>query len=144
MRKTKKFYRESIAAQMLATPVELLKEVALKYSPKDKWHTEIYLPDDAVPFNWNHRLERIGFGKESKRLYFDVYWQGDSTDGNTTVGVEDVVRAVRWGREYVIPAENEWLGNRTYCRHGDLRIEKEEVENAYKYLVKFLSPEKKK
>lgn len=141
-RKTKKFYRELIAKQMLNTPIDIIKEVVKKYAPEDKWWTRIYLAKNTK-FNWNHKIERIGVSENGKGVvYFSIYWQGDSTDGNDTADLTKVINAVRYGREYVIPAEHEFIGNRTYCRHSDLRISKEEVEDAYKALVAYLTPTK--
>lgn len=143
-RKTKKYYRELIAKQMLYTPVGVIGEVVTKYAPKNKYHTEVYLNKDIAEFQWNHRLEYIGVNKKSGRVYLDIYWQGDSTDGNESVVLTDVINAIRSGRYYVIPAEHEFIGDRTYCRHGDIRISKEEVENAYKALISYLTKSAKK
>lgn len=143
-RKTKKFYRELIAKQMLNTPISTIREVICKYAPEDKWWTRIYLAD-KTKFNWNHKIERIGVSTDLKGMpYFSIYWQGDSTDGTTSADLMSVVSAVRYGRDYVIPAEHEFLGDRTYCRHSDLRISKAEVEDAYKALIAYLTPQTKK
>ena len=141
-RKTKKFYRELIAKQMLNTPIDTIKEVVKKYAPEDKWWTRIYLAEHTK-FNWNHKIERIGVNKQGV-VYFSIYWQGDSTDGNDAADLTKVINAVRYGRDYVIPAEHEFLGDRTYCRHSDLRISKAEVEDAYKALIAYLTPQTKK
>lgn len=136
-RKTKKFYRELISQKMLNTPVDIISEVLKKYAPANKWWTEIYL-GDKTKFCWNHKIERVGLNRETKCVYLDVYWQGDSTDGKEAVSLASVLAMFRLGRDYIVPAEHEWLGNGTYCKHSDLRISKEEVENAYKAIVAYL------
>lgn len=138
-RKTKKFYRELIAKQMLNTPISTIKEVIEKYAPVDKWWTEIYLAKHTE-FHWNHKIEKIGVSRKKGNVYLDIYWQGDSTDGNDGADLSVVLNAVRYGRDYVIPAESEFIGDRTYYRHSDLRISKAEVEEAYKALIKYLTP----
>lgn len=144
-RKTKKYYRELIASRMLGTPVCVIAEVIKKYAPKDGWRSEIYFRREATPFKWNHRIERIGLNKSGmSSAYLDIYWQGDSTDGNTTVNLSDVIRAVGSGRDYVIPAEHEFINGRTYERFSDICISREEVGNAYKALINYLSPKSTK
>ena len=68
----------------------------------------------------------------------DIYWQGDSTDGNDSLRVDECINGK------TIRGEYEWLGDRTYCRHSDLRISAEEFRNALKAVAKYLSPEEMK
>lgn len=125
IRKTAKYYREALKNN---PSEELLKEIVIKYGEE----RDIYLAD--VEFNWNHCIKGLCFGKD-KRLYFRVYWQGDSTDGDVYVLVSDVRR----GRAFV-PAEHEVFGNRTYERHGDINVIREEYDSAIKALIDYLSP----
>jgi hypothetical protein len=69
-------------------------------------------------------------------LYVKVYWQGDSTDGDDYVSFNEV-----YGRgKSVIRAETYWDGCRTRFTHGDINVEKYEVENLIKLLAEWLSP----
>ena len=142
-RKTKKYYRDLIAKQGINTQTSVIKEIFDRYVTADKWgRKQIYLPKETVKFNWNHRIEHICSNKNYP-LFFSIYWQGDSTDGNDGADALEVLQRIRGGRDYVIPAEHEFLGDRTYCRHGDLRIEKEELEQVFQALIGYLKPTKK-
>lgn len=131
-RKTTKYYRDELVKPHNALAMEsLIKEVIAKYGGEYK---RISL-SQRVDYNWNHRVE--GFCTNSKgEVLVMVYWQGDSTDGDDYVSFREVLR----NGKSVIRAEHEWLGDRTYCRHGDIRVEKEEVESLIKELAKWLSP----
>lgn len=132
IRKTAKYYRESLVKSQNSTTLEsLIKEICTKFGGKDK---SISL-HQRVEFNWNHRVEGFRIAKNG-RVLVKVYWQGDSTDGDDYVYLTDVLRK---GTD-VIRAQHEWLGDRTYCRHGDIRVEKYEVESLVKELAKWLSP----
>ena len=117
-----------------------MPEIIKKFGCKrygDKTNTTINLRG-YTEFNWNHQIRGfyIGTYKDSKgKLLADIYWQGDSTDGNDS----EYASALAYGK--VIPAEHEWLGDRTYCRHGDLRITREEFADALKAVAKYLAPE---
>lgn len=125
IRKTAKYYREALKNN---PSEELLKEIVIKYGEG----RDIYLAD--VEFNWNHCIKGLCFAK-GNRLCFRVYWQGDSTDGDVYVLVSDVRR----GRAFV-PAEHEVFDNRTYERHGDINVIREEYDSAIKALIDYLSP----
>lgn len=125
IRKTAKYYREALKNN---PSEELLKEIVIKYGAE----RDIYLAD--VECNWNHCIKGLCFAK-GNRLCFRVYWQGDSTDGDVYVLVSDVRR----GRAFV-PAEHEVFDNRTYERHGDINVVREEYDNAIKALIDYLSP----
>ena len=133
IRKTAKYYREQLAKRQTSTDFEnLIKEVCTKFGGKEK---EISLRN-RVEFNWNHRVEGFRVSSTNGRILVKVYWQGDSTDGDDYVYMTDVLRK---GID-VIPAEHEWLGDRTYCRHSDIRVEKEEIDSLIAELAKWLSP----
>ena len=132
IRKTAKYYRDELAKRHTTNDFEtLIKEVCTKFG-KDK---EISLWK-RVEFNWNHRVEGFRVSSTNGRVLVKVYWQGDSTDGDDYVYLTDVLRK---GID-VIPAEHEWLGDRTYCRHSDIRVERDEVESLIGELAKWLSP----
>lgn len=125
IRKTAKYYREALTKN----PSEaLLKEIVKKYG------YDGYIRLNDIEYNWNHRIDGIALGNAGK-LYFDIYWQGDSTDGNDYVLVSDVK-----GKSAYIPAVYEDLGYRTYIKHGDIYVVREEYDNAIKALIEYLSP----
>lgn len=136
-RKTAKFYRDILSGGDAYKATAILPEVIRKYGRKrwsgDKQRNQIPLRG-YTEFNWNHTIEGF-FLSDKGVLYIDIYWQGDSTDGNDSITARDAMYG------HVIPAEHEWLGDRTYTRHGDLRITTEEYRNAIKAVAKWLAPE---
>jgi hypothetical protein len=140
IRKTAKYYRDILNGDNIYASVRILPEVIRKYGHqrwKDKDAPYEISVRDYTEFEWNHQIERFSFGKSGK-VIVDIYWQGDSTDGTTDEYASDLINGK------VIRGEYEWLGNRTYCRHGDLRISREEFANAVKAVAKYLAPEEVK
>jgi hypothetical protein len=129
-RKTAKYYREELMKNHnLTTLTTLIKEVVAKYG-KDK---QIRLKNDE--FNWNHQV--TGFSVSTKGIvYVDVYWQGDSTDGDTCVSLTDVYNRGK----VTIKAEHFFDGYRTRCKHSDINVEKYEVVKLISLLAEYLSP----
>ena len=130
-KKTAKYYRDILSGNDIRKSLSVLPEVIKKYGYK-RWSgskgNDILYVRGYTEFEWNHR---IGLPENC----VDIYWQGDSTDGNTSEYASDLI----YGK--TIPAEHEWLGDRTYYKHSDLRITKEEFANALKAVAKYLSPE---
>lgn len=128
-RKTAKYYREELVKpQSINTLNTLIKEVVAKFG-KDN-HIRI----DGAECNWNHWVTGFTVGKNGI-LYVDVYWQGDSTDGDDWVSFNDV-----YGKgKSVIRAESYWDGNRTRYVHGDINVSKDEVVELINLLSKWLS-----
>lgn len=137
MRKTNKYFRDSLANAKNLSMTDLknlIIEVMKKYV--DQKDSNVYL---RPPYNWNHMLEALSYSKKYGLSVY-VYWQGDSTDGTEIVSFDDLFRGTANGREYVIRAEHEFIGGRTYERHGDLRIEREEIYNLCIELAKYIEP----
>lgn len=141
LRKTAKYYRDILNSGNISKSLEVLPEIIKKYGYKrwggSKSNDNINLYG-YTEFNWNHRIEGffISDYKDNKgKVLVDIYWQGDSTDGNVSEYAKDLV----YGK--TIPAEHEWLGDRTYTRHGDLRITREEFADALKAVAKYLAPD---
>lgn len=139
-RKTAKYYRDILSGNDVQKAISILPEVIKKYGSK-RWSTSksnniIYLKG-YTEFEWNHQIEGF-FLTDKGMVCADIYWQGDSTDGNTS----ENANALRYGK--TIPAEHEWLGDRTYCKHSDLRISCEEFRSALKAVATYLSPEETK
>ena len=136
-RKTAKYYRDILNSGYLWKAIEVLPEIIKKFGHKrwssSKGNDELSLRH-YTEFEWNHRIDGF-FITEKGVVCADIYWQGDSTDGNDSVEVS------RLANGYVIRGEYEWIGDRTYCRHSDIRISREELENAIKALATYLSPE---
>lgn len=137
-RKTAKYYRDLLTSGNIYNAVKALPEIIKKFGYK-RWEKYSKGNDTLnlrkyTEFEWNHRIDGF-FLNEKGRVCVDIYWQGDSTDGNDSLYVEECINGK------TIPAEHEWLGDRTYYRHGDLRITAEEFRNAIKALAQYLSPE---
>ena len=135
-RKTAKYYRDLLTnneyAAVKALP-EIIKKFGRKRWASSKTNDELNL-GGYTEFEWNHRIDGF-FLNEKGRVCVDIYWQGDSTDGNDSLYVEECIRGA------VIRGEYEWLGDRTYERHSDIRVTPDEFRNALKALAKYLSPE---
>lgn len=136
-KKTAKYYRDILNGNNIYAAVKVIPEVIKKYGHK-RWsgsngNDELCL-EGYTEFEWNHRIDGF-FLTEKGVACVDIYWQGDSTDGNDSLRVEECINGK------TIRGEYEWLGDRTYCRHGDLRISAEEFRNALKAVAKYLSPE---
>lgn len=136
-KKTAKYYRDILSGNDTRKALSVLPEVIKKYGRKrwDKYSkgNDIINLRAYTEFEWNHRIEGF-FISDRGELCVDIYWQGDSTDGN------DSVSAISCLNGKVIPAEHEFIGGRTYYRHGDLRISREEFEDAIKAVAKYLDP----
>lgn len=129
-RKTAKYYREELVKpQSMNTLNTLIKEIVTKFGSSN----DLYI--GGVECNWNHWVKGFSVGKNGI-LYVKVYWQGDSTDGDDYVSFNEV-----YGRgKSVIRAETYWDGCRTRFTHGDINVEKYEVESLIKLLAEWLSP----
>lgn len=131
MRKTAKFYRDSLAGGFNEA---LVREVVKSYGD---YGSRISLRPEN--FHWNHRPSGFSLDKKGN-LWLGIYWQGDSTDGDNEVMVSDLLRR----GTVVIPAEHFFECGRTYERHGDLRVTRDELEETTRALVEWLSPDKVK
>lgn len=76
---------------------------------------------------WNHRITGFSFYKGD--LYINIYWQGDSTDGDSSVKI------IPGKISYRIPAEHYDDGYITRTVHDDINIDSEELYNAIKLTV---------
>lgn len=129
-RKTAKYYREELVKpQNINVLNTLIKEVVAKYGNENR----LYI--GGAECNWNHWVKGFSVGKNGS-LYVNVYWQGDDTDGDDYVLFNEVYIK---GRS-IIRAESYWDGFRTRHTHGDIKVEKYEVEQLIKLLVEWLSP----
>lgn len=138
-RKTAKYYREILTSGNIYNAVKVLPEIIKKFGYK-RWEKYSKGNDTLslrgyTEFEWNHRINGF-FLNDKGRLCVDIYWQGDSTDGNDSLYADECIN----GR--TIPADHEFIGGRTYYRHGDIRVTREEFANAVKAVAKYLSPEK--
>lgn len=127
MRKTKKYYRDEINKGIFRA-LTLLPEIVSHYGKNPKGHRgrkEIFVD---TKMGWNYRI--TGFSFYKKDLYIDIYWQGDSTDGDTSIKITPGKTSYR------IPAEHYDDGYRTRTIHDDINIDSEELYNAIKLTVK--------
>lgn len=121
MRKTKKYY-QNVVNQGLLSALAILPEIVSRYgkNPQGLRGRKKILVNTEM--GWNHRI--IGFSFYKKELYINIYWQGDSTDGN------DSIKMVPGRISYHIPAEHYDDGYRTRTIHSDINITAEELYNA--------------
>lgn len=136
-RKTAKYYRDILTSGNIHNAVKVLPEIIKKFGYK-RWESskgnDMLQVRKYTEFEWNHKI--VGFFLTKKgSVCVDIYWQGDSTDGNDSLYAEECINGK------TIPAEHEFIGDRTYYRHGDLRITAEEFRNAIKAVAQYLSPE---
>lgn len=130
MRKTDKYFRTELRKGF--TEGSAVIADVLKKHFTGRWSTEVRVKNE---FNWNHCVE--GFGLTSKgEVYVNVYWQGDSTDGNNTLRLNDF----KYRNEVVIPEESFFDGYRTRKKHSDIRVEKSEIISAFKKVADYLEP----
>lgn len=138
VKKTAKYYRDIFNGSDTRKAIALLPEVIKKFGDKDYEgkRTSINIRK-YTKFNWNHRIEKFHINNKGIALA-DIYWQGDSTDGNECEYVSDLINGK------VISGEYFFDGYRTHETHSDLRITREEFLDALKAVGKFLSPENMK
>lgn len=104
MRKTKKYY-QNIVNQGLLSALAILPEIVSHYGKNPRGRRgrkEIFVDTEM---GWNHQITGFSFYKGD--LYINVYWQGDSTDGDTSIKI------VPGKTFYRIPAEYYDDGYRT-------------------------------
>ena len=138
-RKTAKYYRDLLTHGSIGQALNVLPEIIKKFGYKrwekySKQNNTINLRG-YTEFNWNHRINGF-FLTEKGKVCVDIYWQGDSTDGNDSLYADECINGK------TIPAVHEWLGDRTYCKHSDVRISREEFADAIKALAAYLAPDK--
>ena len=135
IKKTAKWYRETLAKCDVRTALSLIPEIIKKFGFVGEYRSEINFSREVVHdnFNWNHSIEGFSLGKNGK-LYAKVYWQGDSTDGTTCELASDLI----YGK--VIPAEWDTIGGEwgQVCRHSPLRISADELPKAIKAIIPLL------
>lgn len=134
-KKTAKYYRDIISKKSVHSALVILPEVINKYG--SVYGGKKYIPVKGfTEFEWNHKIEGFSVAKNGQVLV-DIYWQGDSTDGNTYEYASDLI----YGK--VIPAEWDEIGGEYGMqeRHSPIRISKEEFEAAIKAVAQYLSPE---
>ena len=136
VKKTAKWYRETLAKCDVRTALVLIPEIIKKFGFVTKYRSEINFSREVVHenFNWNHCIEGFDLAKNGK-LYAKVYWQGDSTDGTEYVLASDLI----YGK--VIPAEWDNVGGEwgQVCRHSPLRVANDELPKAIKAIIPLLA-----
>ncbi len=139
-RKTAKYYRDILCGGDLRLAVSLIPEIFRKYGFVGKWRTAVRFGSEYVNahFNRNHAIEGLFLGCKDGKVYADVYWQGDSTDGNASVRAESLVRG-----DVTVPAEWDEVGGPwgRVCRHSPLVVTTGELRSVLKELAGHLTPE---
>lgn len=104
---------------------DTLKQIVKKYG--NKYGELHFTPSGRF---WDHTIEGMYLSKN--KLFLNIYWTGDSTDGTESVGFIDV-----WNSgKYIIPKKTFFDGTRTRTTHGDIEVTKNEV---IEYINKFIN-----
>ena len=135
IRKTAKYYCKILEGDNIYQSLDAIPEIIKRFGFVDKYHSQITGLD--TEFVWNHRIEGFFINRENNKLYADIYWQGDSTDGNTSV------LASRLINKYIIPAKYDDVGGEwgIVCTHSSIEITKDELLAAIKAIIPLLSSE---
>lgn len=136
VKKTAKWYRETLAKCDVRTALALIPEIIKKFGFVTKYRSEINFSREVVHenFNWNHCIEGFDLAKDGK-LYAKVYWQGDSTDGTDYALASNLIYG------HTIAAEWDEIGGDwgKVCRHSPLRITPDELPKAIKAIIPLLA-----
>ena len=136
VRKTAKYYRDILNGNDIRKALSVIPDIINKFGFVDKYRSEIKFGWDTMKenFNWNHAIEGFFLGKDGK-LYANIYWQGDSTDGTDSVLASYLIGG------YTIKAEWDNVGGSwgMVCRHSPLNVTEDELRKAIKAIVPLLS-----
>lgn len=133
-RKTKGFYQQAVLVNKTQAFI-FLKEIIKKYGHSSKWfarRNKYYL---SVNDNWNNtrgqdwKIE--GFILISNKIYVDVYWQGDSTDGNEWVEFKGDL----YDNLYIEPSDPIKFGGRWEVARQGITISTTDIYNAIKNII---------
>lgn len=126
-KKTKKYYRDLIAKDYNSA-VSAFTEAIVKYGDKCSTRGWREVNISHVPNGQNGEI--IGFSYVKKKFYVDVYWQGDSTDG------EDSVLFDRNG----VCLDAEWNEYSHEVEHGNVSFNSGQLYQAMKnFSLKYLN-----
>jgi hypothetical protein len=104
---------------------DTLKQIVKKYG--NKYGELHFTPSGRF---WDHTIEGMYLSKN--KLFLNIYWTGDSTDGTESVNYIDIFNSGR----YIIPKKTFFDGTRTRTTHGDIEVTKNEV---IEYINKFIN-----
>lgn len=105
-----------------------LIKIVKKYGTKE-YENEYRLRFTPIDRRWNNEITYMSYYKNN--LWLNVYWQGDSTDGDELIKFVDV-----WNKGEVLVQGNSFFdGYRERKDHSDFTVTKDKVK---KYLTKFI------
>lgn len=133
-RKTKGFYQQAVLVNKTQAFM-FLPEIIKKYGSVSKWsarRNKYYLSTND---DWNNTRGQDwkikGFILINGKVYIDVYWQGDSTDGNEWVQFKGDV----YDNLYIEPSEPvKYCGRYEIDRQG-ITIRTDDIYNAIKHII---------
>lgn len=130
MKLTKKYFRDKVNENLFSA-LSVLPLIVKNYGKNPKGHRKMKSISIPLPDHWwDHYLTDFYFS--NNKLFANVYWQGDDTDGDTAVQITS-------GKlNYYIPAEHFNDGYRTRTVHSDIYITAEELHKAIKAVVNSL------
>lgn len=128
MVKNKNYYRTQFAVSYdnaRALAMEVVKKYGKKPWSGAKNGNKIIRVN--VSNNWNGSI--IGFEIINRKLYANVYWQGDHTDGKDCFLLSEATNGYR------IPAKKEDSPWGTRWQHTEVRFDRETIHKALKAML---------
>ncbi len=128
VRKTKRYYIDEINKSM-SFAFNSLEEIIKKYGDKvyregRRTYSEIILYTKIDSF-WSYKINSFRYSPTLKKIFVEIYWQGDSTDG-------DYFKEFT-GQSIRIPkAKPVDLGSRYYVAHNEINISTSDLYEAIK------------
>lgn len=103
VRKTPKYYQgilnDALKSNNIIDLKKALKEIIEKFGVQSKsYKDEIWLRVDSETLGdfWNSYPEAFIYNTKLKNIFVSIYWQGDSTDGNKEISLDDLWRNDRY------------------------------------------------
>lgn len=130
MRKTDKYFRTELRKgfdEGAAVIADVLKKHFV-----GKCHTRVNIESD---FNWDHYIDGFILEPDGK-VYVNVYWQDDSTDGYNIIPLDDF----KYKSEIIIPGKYFFAEQKIRHTHSGIRVEKSEIISAFKKAADYLEP----
>lgn len=136
VRKTPKYYQgilnDALKSNNIIDLKKALKEIIEKFGTQSKsYKDEIWLRVDSETLGdfWNSYPEAFIYDTKRKNVFVSIYWQGDSTDGNKEISLDELWRNDR----YVFRVSH----SRGYSDYSDDRIyvEKKDIKDILKNIA---------
>lgn len=87
---------------------------------------------------WNCTIDYFDLINDKSKVYVNIYWQGSDTDGDEGLYITELISEFSRGRDFIIPAQSYFDGERTRYKHSDLRITKDMLIEAFEHVADWL------